>query len=168
MPYPTEVRGWKKIVPNKWIIVDSDALISIQSFGQEYIFDELKELGVSFVYIHPCLLELMSTNKSNDKLKRSKLLVDYGFEALPLTRTEIKLADQIQRSLPLNCQPSPADLYLGGTLARHNNGNRLLLTANIKDFPSPLYTREGHILLQSDSHIKTLSLLCMDNSKLVT
>lgn len=167
MPYPTEVQSWKTVVPDKWLIFDSDAIISILAFGQIHIFDELKELGVSFVYIHPCLLELMNTNQSEEKLRRTKLLVDYDFLELPLTQNEVKLASRIQRSLPLKCQPSPTDLYLGGFLARHNGGDRLLLTANIKDFPLPIYTRKGHILLQSDTNLKTLSILCTDNSMLI-
>jgi len=168
MPYPTEVQGWKTVAADKWIIFDTDAVISILEFGQLYILDELKELHAEFVYINPVLLELMNTNDAKRKLQRSKVLVDYDFIELPLHQEEIKLAGRIQKSLPLRCQPSPTDLYLGGTLARHHEENRLLLTANIKDFPLPIYTRKGHLLLQNDHSLKTLSLLCTDNTQLIS
>lgn len=167
MSFPTEVKGWKSIVKDKWLLVDSDAIISIIAFNQEYIFDELKALNVSLLYIHPVLLELMNTNSPATKLQRSKLLVDYDFTELSIKDTEMKSSAQIQRSLPLTCQPSPTDLYLGSIIAKHNEKDRLLLTANIRDFPLPLYTREGHIILQSDTNIKTLTILCLDASKLV-
>jgi len=165
--YSTSFKDWKSFINGQWIIFDSDAVISILEFGQENIFDELHEKLAGFVYINPVLLELMNTNDPKRKLQRSKVLVDYDFIELSLTDTEIRLAAQIQKSLPLSCQPSPTDLYLGGTLARHHEENRLLMTANIKDFPLPIYTRKGHILLQNEKSIKTLSLLCLDKSKLV-
>jgi predicted nucleic acid-binding protein len=167
MAYPTEIAGWKKVVPDKWILFDTDAIISILKFEQEYIFNELYKLGAKFVYIHPVLLELMNTDNPRQKLQRTKLLRDYRFLELPLHADEIKLAGQIQNSLPLKCQPSPTDLYLGGTLARHPHENCLLLTANIKDFPMPVYKRKGHILLQSDQNVKVLSLLVIDKAQLV-
>jgi len=165
--YKTDFESWKSFINGQWIIFDADAIISILGFEQEYILGELRELNAGFVYINPVLLELMNTNDAKNKLKRSKILIEYEFLELPLKDSEIKLAAQIQRSLPLTCQPSPTDLYLGGTLAKHHEENRLLLTANIKDFPSPLYTRKGHILLQNEKSIKTLSFLCIDKTKLV-
>jgi len=167
MAYDTEAASWKGIVPSKWIIFDADAVISILSFGQEHVFDDLKALGALFVYIHPVLLELMNTNSPAEKLRRSKLLVDYDFTELPLHADELKLASNIQKSLPLKSTPSPTDLYLGGALAKHHEENRLLLTANIKDFPLPIYTRKGYILLQSETNIKLLTLLCVDKQHLV-
>lgn len=167
MPYDTEAISWKNIVSEKWVIFDADAIISILSFGQEYIFDELKALGVSFVYIHPVLLELMNTNSATEKLRRSKLLIDYDFVELPITINEVKLSNQIQKSMPLKSTPSPTDLYLGGTVARHNDEDRFLLTANIKDFPLPIYTRKGYVLLQNETSVKLLSLLCVDKKRLI-
>jgi len=167
MPYPTESQGWRSVLGDKWLILDSDAVISILSNNQLYVFDEIKEAGVNLLYIHPVLLELMNTNSATDKLRRTKLLVDYDFTELPLTATEIRLAARIQKSLPLKCQPSPTDLYLGGTLARHNNGNTFLLTANIRDFPMPIYSREGHVIIQTDFNLKTLTILSIDHSMLI-
>ena len=167
MSYPTEASGWKELVPEKWILFDANAIISILKYEQKHIFNELKELGAEFVYINPVLLELMNTTNSAEKLERSKLLVDYDFKELPLNREEVQLASRIQKSLPLQCQPSPADLYLGGTLAKHYRENRLLLTANIKDFPLPIYTRKGYVLLQKENGVRILTFLCTDNSELV-
>ena len=166
MSYPTEVQGWKALVPDKWVIFDADAIISILAFEQQFILDELKELGAKFVHNNPVMLELMNTDNPKEKLRRSKVIVDYDFVELPLHNEEIALASKIQESLPLKCQPSPTDLYLGGSLAKHRR-NSLLLTANIKDFPAPLYIRKGHILLQNDHRLKVLSLLSTDNTKLV-
>lgn len=168
MKYGTEVTSWKAIVPNKQIIFDADAIISILSFGQEYIFDDLKNLGANFAYSHPVLLELMNTNSPSEKLRRSKLLNDHGFLELPLGQTERNLASQIQKSLPLKSTPSPTDLYLGSIVAAgHNNEDRFLLTANLKDFPLPIYTRKGCMLLQNETNVKVLSFLCVDKSQLV-
>jgi predicted nucleic acid-binding protein len=167
MQYETEAGGWKDAARNKWIIFDTDAIVSILSFGQTYIFDEFKEAGAEFLYMHPVLLELMNTDSEKKKLLRAKLLADYGFLEHPLTVKELKHAAQIQESLPLKATPSPTDLYLGGKLAEHHNEDRLLLTANIKDFPAPLYTRKGYVLLQSESNVKLLTLLCVDKTQLM-
>lgn len=168
MSYPTEVANWTTLVPDKWILFDADAVISILEFNQQHIFDELQQLNAEMAFINPVLLELMNTNDPKRKLQRTKLFTDYEFLELPIHSQEIKLARQIQKSLPFKCQPSPTDLYLGGTLAKHHNNNCLLLTANIKDFPMPIYKRKGHILLQNDHSLKTLSLLTVDSSQLVT
>lgn len=167
MTYITEATSWKAVAAHKWVIFDADAIISIVAFSQEYIFDELKSLDVSFVYIHPVLLELMNTNSPTEKLRRSKLLVDYDFVEIPLTASELKHASEIQKSLPIKSTPSPTDLYLGAALARHHEEDRFLLTANIKDFPLPLYTRKGYMLLQNTTGVKLLTLLCLDKEMLV-
>lgn len=151
---------------NKWLIFDAVAVIYLLNNEQKYILDELKKEKVEFLYIHPVLLELMATNNPSDKVERAKLLIDYDFTELNLTRNEIKLAYRIQKSLPLKCQPSPTDLYLGGTLGSHTS-NTYLVTANIKDFPMPVYTRHGHIIVQSNNNLSTLTILSLDDTKLV-
>lgn len=167
MNYPTEITGWKNVLQGKWVIFDSDAIVSILANKQQYVFDQLKSVCTGFLYIHPVLLELMNTNSSLEKLSRTKLLIDFDFVKLPLTKSEIDFATQIQESLPLNCQPSPTDLYLGGSTAHYANGNTFLITANIKDFPMPIYTREGHIILQTDNSLKVLTILSVNKQELV-
>jgi predicted nucleic acid-binding protein len=167
VPDSTTIQDWKPVVKDKWLLLDTDALISILAFNQENIFEELISLNVQLLYIHPVLLELMNTVDAKEKLRRTKLLYDYDFTELPLNDREMKLSTQIQKSLPLKCQPSPTDLYLGSIIATHNQKDRLLLTANIKDFPMPVYTREGHVLLQNNTNLKLLTILCLDKATLV-
>lgn len=44
---------WQEVVGGKNLIFDTDVFISLLSFRAEDLFDELKELGVTFTYINP-------------------------------------------------------------------------------------------------------------------
>ena len=110
----------------------------------------------------------MNTNSATEKLRRSRLLAQYDFTELALTPDVVRSAGQIQESLPIKSTPSPTDLYLGGTVSQHHNESWLLLTANIKDFPLPLYNRKGYMLLQNNTNIKLLSFLCVDRAGLLS
>jgi hypothetical protein len=143
---------WQKIVKNKWLIFDAGAIISIIEFGAEDLSDTFLKLKAKLTYIHPVLLELMNTDSTKSKIKRNEILDSYDFEMLALREIETKLAAQIQNSLPINIKskPSSTDFYLGGTLARYANSNAYLMTSNTKDFPKPIYTREGFIILHNN------------------
>lgn len=160
---------WQEVVGGKNLIFDTDVFISLLSFRAEDLFDELKELGVTFTYINPVYLELMNTDTPQEKLKRNTLLVNYEFIELPLTHEEIKNASIIQKSMPIGLKgkPSPSDYYLGGFLARYNNGNTYLLTSNVKDFPQPVYTRESFIPITNQTDFKAICVVGIDTSKLI-
>lgn len=162
-----EIISWKDVASNKWILFDTDAIISILAFNSTVILENMKSKKVKFLYIHPVYLELMNTNRATEKLTRSKLLLDYYFVNVSLNSKHFDLADVIQKSMPLKSTPSPADLYLGSVIAKFESNNALLLTANIKDFPMPLFKRLGHVLLQNDTNIKLSTLLSVDKKYLI-
>ena len=167
MSFPSEIISWKSKVKGRWVILDTDAIVSFITYQQEYILKELKDISAGLVLIHPVLLELMNTNSPSEKLARTKLLYDHEITELTLDNTILKHAYKLRESLPLDCQPSPTDLYLGGTIGKYSSGNALLLTGNIKDFPYPTYIREGHLLLQNKKSVKTLTFLSLDFMTLV-
>jgi hypothetical protein len=160
---------WQGVVSGKNLIFDTDVIVSVIAFEAGELMDELKKLRVTFNYINPVLLELMNTENGADKLKRNKLLTDYNFLELPMTATEIAHANRIQASFPLGIKgrPSPTDYYLGGFLARYDNGNTLLLTSNVKDFPLPIFTREAFIPLINATDFKAISIIGLDSAQLI-
>lgn len=161
---------WQKVVKDKWLIFDADAIISIIEFKAEILLETFKKLGCTFVYIHPVLLELMNTDTATKRLQRSALLTKWNFTQLGIHQPEQDLSDRIQKSLPIKIKsrPSATDFYLGGTLARYAQSHKaLLLTSNTKDFPMPIFTREGFINLQNDTDVKAISLLDVDSSKVL-
>lgn len=160
---------WKKVVRGKHLIFDSDAIISILSYKAENLLEMLKNLGVTFNYTHPVLLELMATGSESEKLKRTSILNKYNFTLMPMTATELEQAVVIQNSKPLGYKgnPSVADYYLGATLARLTGGNTFLLTSNIKDFPMPIFIREAFIPLLNTTDFKAISILSLDRSQLL-
>jgi hypothetical protein len=169
MPY-SNTPDWRVVVKDKWLLFDADAIISIIAFGAEQLLNDLKQLGITFNYIHPVLLELMNTNSSAEKLKRSTILTQYNFVELLIRDREINLANRIQESLPLNIKftPSSTDFYLGGVIARYcHNDNAYLLTSNTKDFPMPIYPRKAFIPLHNQTDVKAMTILGLDESKLV-
>lgn len=167
MSFPSDHISWKSVVQGKGVLFDAVAIINILKFKQEYVLSELKSKNCEFFYISPVLLELLNSKDRNEKLARMDLLLRHEFIEHNLTNNEIKLARTIRESVPLDCQPSPTDLYLGGTVGRYSQSNNmLLLTANLKDFPLPVYKREGYMLLQNDRHISTLTFLSLDLGQL--
>jgi len=169
MPY-TNFPEWQSVVQGKWLIFDTDAIISILQFDSLDLLDLLKTLDTTFTYINPVLLELMNTDSSREKLRRASALSDYGFTELPLNAQEIRNADRIQKSWPLGIKgnPSATDYYLGGVLARYNSGIAFLLTSNVKDFPQPIFTREAFIPLVNKTDFKGICVVGIDESKLIS
>lgn len=167
MPF-LETPDWKGVVRNKHILFDADPVISVLEFNATNLLDELKNLGCTFIFIHPVLLELMNTDTPRKRLERSALLAKYEFVQIPITQAEIRLADRIQKSLPLKTKPSSTDYYLGGVLARYtDSSSALLLTSNAKDFPLPVYPRKAFINLQNDTDVKAVSILAVDMRKVL-
>lgn len=165
--YSSEIQPWKSVVEGKWVIFDTDAIASIMVFDRLDLMDELKGVASGFAVIHPVQLELFRTNSSKERIARMKLLNDYDFVEIPLNSRELRAAMDIQKSLPVTSQPSAVDLYLGATLINHHN-DRLVLTANIKDFPMPMYPRVGHMLLQDDRKTKLFTFLSLDREQINT
>lgn len=148
--YDSEISPWQDVVKGKWIIFDTDAIISITAFKQISILEDLQKVAAGFAIIHPVQLELLNTNSGPERLARNKLISDFNFVEIPLKAQHFAAASTIQTNMPVTSQASPADLYLGSVLSTHHD-DRLILTANIKDFPMPIYPRVGHVLLQNDN-----------------
>jgi len=163
--YAGEVNPWGGAVKDKWIIFDTNSIISIVKLEQRQVLDDLKSQAAGFAVIHPVQIELQNTNNPRERVAMRNLLAHYDFIELPLKSAHFKVADKIQELLPLSANASPADLYLGAVLSDHHD-DRLVLTANIKDFPTPLYPRVGHVLLQSNSSVMTLTLVSIDKTLL--
>ena len=168
MPYK-DFPEWRTVLKDKHLIFDPDAIISLIMFQAEDILKTLKSLGTTFHYINPVLLELMSTESSTEKLLRNTVLAEYGFEELPITPVELKNATRIQKSLPLGIKgkPSATDYYLGGILAKYAHSNAYLLTSNVKDFPTPVFTREAFIPLVNQTDFKAICVVGLDSTKLI-
>lgn len=163
-----DTTDWRRVVQNKHLIFDTDAIITLLAFQAEDIFNRLKDLNVTFNYIHPVVLELMATGSQAEKSKRTSVLLDYDFTMLPIAAKEQSLAVQIQSARPLNYKgnPSVADYYLAAALAKYAHTDSLLLTSNVKDFPLPLFPRKAVIPLTNMSDLKTVAILGFDQSKL--
>lgn len=169
MPYSRST-NWKQLVKNKWLIFDTDAVISLIEFNATDVLEKMKSSRVVFSYIHPVLLEIMNTDSEKKAIERSELLDRYDFIQLPLTKNETNLATKIQNSLPVNlkCQPSATDFYLGGTLAKYAESKKaFLLTSNTKDFPQPIYTRENFIILTNAQDVKCISIIGVNTKELL-
>ena len=155
---------WHSVVPSKWLLWDSSAIIRVIQYKGESIFDELQELDVVNVYIKPVELELLATSNSKESVKRSDLLDQYFDLPIPFTNNEITMASKIQVITGTIGQPSPVDLFLGAVLAKHAH-SMLLITENIKDFPAPYFTRECYVNLQDEKTACSLAFLSTEASR---
>lgn len=162
-PYFPGDSDWRETVRGRWLLLDANAVILIAEFGADSIFSELESLSVTSCHIHPVLLELRNTNDLAARIARMDMVKRYSV-GLSFGTSELSKADQVQLALPPNCQPSAVDLYLAGTIARYSGNNMLLLTENLKDFPSPLFSREGYIVLQQNNKSRSLGLLSFNHS----
>lgn len=143
------------------LLFDSCVIINILKLHAQTILDELVECECSFAYIHPVLVELNRADNSEDRIIRSGLLDQYQFVELPLHKVGLlSKAKEIQEELHVhNCHPEPEDIYLGATVATTGLGELYLLTTNQKDFPLPVFVREGNILIQNTKRVMPISLI---------
>lgn len=162
---------WADIVSGKFLLFDSDAIISLIEYEAKDLFLELEKLGVEFCIIHPVYVELLKTDNPAKRVERQQLLDQYKFTVLPLTKGEMDKARDIQEYLLLSKSytASPTDLYLGGRLATFTKQASIyLLTSNLSDFPSTLYKRETGIVLQNNKSTKIISILSINREELDT
>lgn len=154
------LHNWQEVVKDKSILFDTNVFITTQQFGAEQLFTELQLLNVKMWIPAPVRTELLNINSKIDREKRIRLLLKYQVNQLKLTSDITDSIDKIQEAYSeLNCYPSVVDLYLASYMLRLNNGITLLMTSNIKDFPSPLFSREGYITLQNSKSVITFCLL---------
>lgn len=149
-----------KNLEGKFILLDTDFLVSLLRYKQTQIMDNLRKLQASFVTIEPVNLELMNTNSQKERLARSRLLKEYKIEFVPLDKSIVENAKVLQeKQAEINCYPSVVDLYLGATLMKFANGKTLLATSNLKDFSEILFRRDHHIILETERSSKLAWLL---------
>lgn len=167
-PYLDNLEPWDKVVKNKHILFDTDAIISILEYNAISLCDKFKGLDVIFCLIHPVYVELLKTENAGKRIDRQTFLNDYKFIYLPLTIKEMDKAKDIQQYLltSKSFTASPTDVYLGGRLGTLSSGSIYLFTANLTDFPHPLFIRKAGIVLQSNKSCKILHLLQLDNKEL--
>ncbi|PJE58202.1 MAG: hypothetical protein COU81_02010, partial [Candidatus Portnoybacteria bacterium CG10_big_fil_rev_8_21_14_0_10_36_7] len=142
---------------DKFLLFDTDAIISIISYKAEKIFDELKSLNVTNCYIHPVYAELLRTQSNAERIKRQSVISKFLFQKLPLVKKDFDNASLIQIWL-FNKQryPSPTDLYMAGKLESYPHNDILLLTSNLNDFLHPLFKRTASIVLQNTVQTKII------------
>lgn len=167
-PFLNDLPAWSGYVTNKHVLFDSDAIISTIQYEAYSLYNTLKKLKVTFCLIHPVYIELLRTDNAVKRLERQTLIEKYNFTFLPLTKKEMDMAKDIQTYLLLSRSytASPTDLYLGGRLATLSEDHIYLLTANLSDFPLPLYTRASGIVLQNNKSSKILYLLNINKKEL--
>jgi predicted nucleic acid-binding protein len=149
-------------VRNKGLLLDSDFLITINKCGAEPLIDELVRNRTQLYVTHPVILEILNTNNSIERASLAQLItirVAAGqIVKHPLTQNDFDFAEKIQASIP-NAQPSVADFYCGCLLTKTD---MYLITANIKDFPFPLFKREGYLTVQTNTSSKLFALIAID------
>ena len=158
-PYILPHGNWKLLLKDKCVLFDTNAIIAASDCKAGGLIEELATAGSYPAYSHPVYIELLRTEKQVVQAERINFLVTNNFIPFPLSQEEIKIATKLQALLyKLGCRPSPADIYLGAALARHRGDLLYLLTANTKDFPHPVYNREGYIVLQDANHTQVFTL----------
>jgi len=138
-----------------------DQLIHFEAYG---VMKKLFESGAKFCYIHQVLLELMATDNAQKRIERQLFLSKYNFQKITHIDEVIRqFSMDLQELLhKLDCHPSPTDLYLGASLNSFTTINKTyLVTGDAKDFPSPVYQKIGFIILSSNKHVRTLTVLGM-------
>lgn len=148
------------------ILFDSDVFISLESYGAQEFFKELKSSEVNFCYIHDVFLEIMNTKKSESRADRAAIIRKYDFNLLIKKVDIIENTKTVQEFLSkYEIFPSPTDLYLSGMAVSYGK-KLLILTANVKDFPEPLFHRVGYVIFNNSKSNKLLSFLEIDKSVL--
>lgn len=167
MPYTNNLPDLEGAVKGKHILLDSDAIISCLDYKARDLFSDLVTYDASLVIIQPVLIELLNTNRNNERLERLQLIEDYKMKDKITLRQATQHANRIQEYLQkVRRYPSPTDIYLGATLASFNHNGILLCTSNISDFPQPLFKRRSGVVLENETSSKNVWFLSLEHSEL--
>lgn len=157
----------KAVLKDKWLLWDTSALIRIVDCDAEEVFGELVSMGLKEnVAIKPVVLELGATKDLRLRAKRAEYMDNYIGVTLPtdLDNTNDKTL-QIQQSIPVSGQPGAVDLMLASTLLRYQ-ASMLLITENVRDFPEPLFKKEGFVMVANAGQSFGLTVLSVDTTHL--
>ncbi len=161
-PY-LDITNWKEIVKDKHVLVDTNFLINALEYDASQIFEEFEKNNTNLCLIQPVKTELLSTQNHKDRSKRSQLLEKHKFIMLPLRQNIFDQLNDLQSvTASLGTYSSVTDLLLTSCMYSYGESYAFLLTANIKDYPFPLFTREGYIILQNEKNVRVYSLLKID------
>lgn len=157
---------------SKNILLDTDAVVSIMAYeSSEHstIMSYLLRKNMTLHVIHPVIIELLKSENVVERVKRQTFLNKYRIETLPIIKEQFNLSLDIFTWLAENkyYKASVTDLYLAGTLMKYNKSGLYLLTANISDFPLPLFSREACILLQNNNSSNLLYFLKIAGKELI-
>jgi len=156
-PYIDELQSWKKILKDKTLIFDADAIISISKYSAALLIDNLKKNKVACCYIHPVLMETLNTDNVVERATRQTILDQLAF--VKMNDRIFETAKDLQMELHDECKtyPSPTDIYLGACAKWFPD--TFLITANLADFPYPPFIRVSGIIVQGNKSLKVLSIL---------
>ncbi len=161
-PYLYSLPDIESLLKTSYVIVDSSAIIDAVKSNAQELFGEMRNFGAELCYIDEVLLEIYRTNNSTERTKIQTCLAQYSFQPIPhIERNARKAALDLQKELyKYRCFPSPTDIVLGACLNVVNLGLKtFILTSNISDFPFPIFSRSGYIIVQTDNSAHLLFLL---------
>lgn len=158
--YIDNVFDWRKALKDKHLLFDTSAIMNIIQFEAIDLIEEMKANNVDLNTIEPVFIELLATDSDMRSLVRQSFIMENQFTFLPLMKRNFDDARILQAELrKLKSFPSPTDLYLGCLLEQYRSSGMLLITCDHKDFPEPMYTRMGQIILCNSKSFCVLSIL---------
>lgn len=158
--YIDKYYDWANQLQGKYLLFDTSAIINILEYGGRDLMEKLKKSEVGLSTIEPVYVELLATDSDAKRVERQSFIQEFEFQILPITKANFENSRILQAELRLKrCYPSPTDLYLGSILNSYSSSGMVLITCDHKDFPEPVYSRDGHIILYSDKSVTVLLIL---------
>lgn len=149
---------------HQWLLWDTCAIIRIAEIEGASVFEYLDQFYVRNATIRPVLLELFATADKRVAAERAVIVEQHMVSILPLNiDSKNDKTSEIQALMPRGSQPGAVDLMVGSTLAQYSkSGKRLMITENVKDFPEPLFQREGVLSITNEQRTASLTVLSVD------
>lgn len=133
---------------NSYLLLDTnvfiDAFHNPSEFGE--FFNELKDNGVTLVTIDTVLIEFTKGSSEPKKLEEKKEYLEKLIDAvLPVDKIVVNHTIELLKRYKIEAKDiSIADLLLGGMIVKYS-GKMFLMTKDIKDFPTNIYSLETHL-----------------------
>ena len=131
-----------RILKNSYLLLDTnvfiDAFHNPNEFGK--YFNNLKENGVTLVTIDAVLIEFTKGSTEIKKLQEKNEYFNNVVDAiLPIDKSAVNNTYELLKRYKIEAKDiSIVDLLLGGMLVKYK-GKILLMTKDIKDFPTNIY-----------------------------
>lgn len=133
---------------NSYLLLDTnvfiDAFHNPSEFGR--LLNGLKDNGVTLVTIDIVLIEFVRGSSEPKKLEEKKDYLDKLIDAiLPVDKIIIDHTIDLLKRYKIEAKDvSIVDLLLGGMLVKYS-GRMFLMTKDIKDFPTNIYSLETYL-----------------------